>query len=264
MSVEIRQVGVLIDVTRCTGCNQCVQACATANELGEARRAIQHSPDGLSAVRWSAIAESPQGGFVRKACRHCLEPACVSACPVGAMYQTSQGIVLYDGEKCMGCRYCMMACPYGIPRYEWDSAAPLVRKCNLCYQRMESGELPACVQACPEQVMTFGERDELLALAHQRIQQAPEQYLPVVYGESEAGGTAVMYISHVPLDFLGYHGATGEQPWPELTWSWLSKVPGVALATTGMMAGLFWIIGRRMQAEEARAARELTAPGRPG
>ena len=262
MSPEIRQVGVLIDVTRCTGCNQCVEACAQAHQLGEARPTRQQSPDGLSAVRWSAIVESPQGGFVRKACRHCLEPACVSACPVGAMFQTEQGIVLYDSSKCMGCRYCMMACPFGIPRYEWDTAAPLVRKCDLCYQRLQAGDLPACVQACPEQVMVFGERDELLALAHQRIDQSPGQYLPVVYGETEAGGTSVLYVSHVPLDFLGFKGATGEQPFPDLTWNWLGKVPGVALATTGMMAGLFWIIGRRMQAEEARLARQDNADGR--
>jgi formate dehydrogenase iron-sulfur subunit len=264
MIPEIRQVGVLIDVTRCTGCNQCVQACAGAHQLGEAPPTLQQSPDGLSAVRWSAIVESPEGGYVRKACRHCLEPACVSACPVGAMYRTAEGVVLYDRQKCMGCRYCMMACPFGIPRYEWDSAAPRVRKCDLCYERLQSGGIPACVEACPEGVMTFGDREELLALAHQRIAQSPGQYLPVVYGESTAGGTSVIYTSHVPLDFLGFAGATGDQSWPELTWNWLGKVPGVALATTGLMAGLFWIIGRRMQAEEARAAREIDAPGRPG
>jgi formate dehydrogenase iron-sulfur subunit len=264
MNPEIRQVGVLIDVTRCTGCNQCVQACAGAHWLGEARSTLQQSPDGLSAVRWSAIVESPQGGYVRKVCRHCLEPACVSACPVGAMYRTAEGVVLYDGHKCMGCRYCMMACPFGIPRYEWDSAAPLVRKCDLCYERLQSGGIPACVDACPEGVMTFGEREELLVLAHRRIAQSPRQYLPVVYGESDAGGTSVLYISGVSLDFLGFNGATGDQPWPELTWNWLGKVPGVALATTGMMAGLFWIIGRRMQAEETGVERELNAPGRRG
>lgn len=264
MSPKIRQVGVLVDVSRCTGCNQCVQACATAHGLGEARPSAQQSPDGLSAARWLAIVENPQGGYARKSCRHCLQPACVSVCPVGAMVQTAEGVVLYDSRICMGCRYCMMACPFGIPRYEWESAAPRVRKCDLCYDRLQSGGIPACVEACPEGVMVFGEREDLLAQAHQRISQSAGQYLPVVYGESDAGGTAVIYISQAPLDFLGYHGATGDQPWPELTWNWLSKVPGLALATTGMMAGLFWIIGRRMQAEEARAAKQLNPPGGPG
>jgi formate dehydrogenase iron-sulfur subunit len=259
----IRQVGVLVDVTRCNGCNQCVQACAAAHRLGDARPAIQQSPDGLSAARWSAVVENPQGGYARKSCRHCLQPACVSACPVGAMYQTAEGVVLYDSRKCMGCRYCMMACPFGIPRYEWESAAPRVRKCDLCYERLQSGGIPACVEACPQGVMVFGAREDLLAQAHQRISQSSGQYLPIVYGESDAGGTSVIYISQFPLDFLGFNGATGDQPWPELTWNWLSKVPGLALATTGMMTGLFWIIGRRMQAEEARAARQINSPGGP-
>jgi formate dehydrogenase iron-sulfur subunit len=177
---NIKQVGILVDVTRCTGCNKCVEACADVNQLGAPAYMVQQSPDGLSARRWSSIVESLEGGeYVRKFCRHCLEPACVSACPVGAMYRTSEGVVLYDSQKCMGCRYCMMACPFGIPRYEWESPAPLVQKCTLCYGRLEQGELPACVETCPEGVLTFGERNELLALANQRIQEAAHIYLPI-------------------------------------------------------------------------------------
>jgi formate dehydrogenase iron-sulfur subunit len=251
---NVKQVGILIDVTRCTGCNQCVEACAEANQLTTPNFMIQQSPDGLSARRWSSIVESPDGGFVRKFCRHCLEPACVSACPVGAMYRTPEGVVLYDSQKCMGCRYCMMACPFGIPRYEWESPAPLIQKCTLCYSRLNKGELPACVDTCPEQVLTFGERSELLALANQKIKEEAHIYLPVVYGAHEVGGTAVMYISHVPLDFLGYHGAPIEEPMPELTWEWLGKVPAISIGVAGLMTGLFWIIERRMLAEAARKA----------
>ena len=251
---RLKQVGVLVDVTRCTGCNQCVEACAETNQSGPSNYLPQHSPDGLSARRWSSIIESPEGGFVRKFCRHCLEPACVSACPVGAMYRTSEGVVLYDSQKCMGCRYCMMACPFGIPRYEWESPAPLVQKCTLCYSRLTQGQLPACVETCPEQVLTFGERDELLALAYQRLREAAHLYLPVIYGAQEVGGTAIMYISHVPLDFLGYHGAPIEEPMPELTWEWLGKVPAITIGVAGLMTGLFWIIERRMQAEAVRIA----------
>jgi len=251
----INQVSILVDVTRCTGCNQCVDACADVNLLGESVAMRQQSPDGLSARRWSSIVESPEGGYVRKFCRHCLEPACVSACPVGAMYRTPEGVVLYDSQKCMGCRYCMMACPFGIPRYEWDSAAPLVQKCTLCYGRLEQGQLPACVETCPEKALTFGERGELLEIANQRIKEAAQTYLPKVYGAQEVGGTAVIYISHVPLDFLGYHGAPIEGPMPELTWEWLGKVPAITVGVAGLMTGLFWIIERRMQAEATRNAR---------
>jgi formate dehydrogenase iron-sulfur subunit len=259
MSLALKHVGVLVDVTRCVGCNQCIGACVTANDLGEFRHTPQQAPDGLSDRRFSAIVESPQGAYVRKACRHCLQPACVSVCPVGAMYQTLEGVVLYDYAKCMGCRYCMMACPYGIPRYEWDSTAPRVRKCNLCYERLQNGQLPACVEACPEQVMLFGERDDLLVEARRRLQQSPNKYLPVVYGEREVGGASVLYISPEPLDFLGFHGAPGDQPFPELTWNWLSRTPSLALAMGGLMTGLFWVIGRRMQAEEKRAAKKTSS-----
>ena len=253
---NIKQVGILVDVPRCTGCNKCVEACVDANQLSPSDFMVQQSPDGLSARRWSSIVESSEGEFVRKFCRHCLEPACVSACPVGAMYRTPEGVVLYDSQKCMGCRYCMMACPFGIPRYEWDSPAPLVQKCTLCYGRLEQGELPACVATCPEGVLTFGERSELLAIAKQRLQEAAHVYLPKIYGAYDVGGTAVMYISHVSLDFLGYHGAPGEEPRPELTWAWLNKVPAISIGVAGLMTSLFWIIERRVQADMSRRARE--------
>ncbi len=248
-------IGILVDVTKCTGCSTCVQACVEINQLGQSLASPQAEPDGLSADRWLAITASPEGHPVRKSCRHCLEPACVSVCPVGAMMKTPEGPVVYDASRCMGCRYCMMACPFGIPRYEWDSAAPKVQKCNLCYQRLQQGQQPACVEACPSQALTFGDRDELLKTAHATIRKAPGRYQPVVFGEYEAGGTALLYISDIALDFLNFHGQVGDGPWPELTWNWLNKVPGLSLATAGLMTGLFWIIGRRMQAEEARLAR---------
>jgi formate dehydrogenase iron-sulfur subunit len=248
-------IGILVDVTKCTGCSQCVHACVEANQLGPDVPSTQKTTDGLSADRWLAITRSPEGQPVRKSCRHCLEPACVSVCPVGAMYRTAEGAVIYDASRCMGCRYCMMACPFGIPRYEWDSAAPKVQKCTLCYQRLQNRQQPACVEACPSQALTFGDRDTLLKIAHSAIQKAPQLYQPVVYGEYEAGGAALLYLSNIPLNFLNVHGSVDDEPWPEFTWNWLSKVPGLSLATAGLMTGLFWIIGRRIQAEEARQAR---------
>ena len=132
------------------------------------------------------MVEGPGHAYVRKQCRHCLEPACASACPVGALHKTDLGAVVYDAARCMGCRYCMMACPYGIPRYTWDAAVPYVRKCILCYSRIEQGRQPACTEACPSKATIFGDRDELLAEAHRRIAENPGQYGKKVWGEKEA------------------------------------------------------------------------------
>lgn len=253
-------IGILVDVTRCTGCNQCVDACVEANHLPADLPAAQDSGDGLSARRYVSIVYH-DGRPVRKFCRHCLEPACVSVCPVGAMVKTADGPVVYNYDICMGCRYCMMACPYGIPRYEWDSAAPRVQKCNLCAERLVEDKLPACVDICPEQALLFGERAALLKVAHHRIQQGGGKYQPLVYGETESGGTSVLYISDTPLDFLNLAQAPTGQPLPDLSWNWLGKVPPVAIATTGLMTGLFWVIGRRIQAEERRSARKNESGG---
>jgi formate dehydrogenase iron-sulfur subunit len=144
-------MAILTDVTKCIGCEECVSACKKTNSTGEDRPwRWQRSIDDLSASRWTAVARLPQDRFVRRQCRHCLDPACVSACPVGALHQTAEGAVVYDSEICMGCRYCMMSCPFGIPRYLWSEAVPYVRKCVFCYDKIQSGELrqPACTEAC--------------------------------------------------------------------------------------------------------------------
>jgi formate dehydrogenase iron-sulfur subunit len=246
-------IGILTDVTKCIGCCQCVAACAQVNGLGLDIPAPQDAPDGLSARRFTTILEQPAGHYVRKHCRHCLDPACVSACPVGAMQKTKKGPVIYDSSKCMGCRYCMMACPFGIPRYQWEALAPLVRKCTLCYDRIKAGGSPACVEACPQQATIFGERDELLAEAHRRLEAEPHKYIQAVYGERDVGGTSVLYISDVPLDCLWYHEDPGQEPLPDLTWAALSKVPPIALGVMALMAGTYWIIERRMKMMGAKA-----------
>jgi len=240
-------IGLLIDVTRCTGCEKCVQACVEANRLGPDLPWPQQTTDGLSAQRWTTIMVQPGGHYVRKLCRHCLEPACVSVCPARAMRKLAEGPVVYDPGKCLGCRYCMMACPYGIPRYEWTSTAPVVAKCQLCWSRLQSGEAPACVEACPEGATRFGDRNELLAEARRRLDAEPDRYLPRIYGEEDVGGTSVLYISDVPLDFLDYHGASGQRPLPELTQTALNAVPVVASGLTVFLAGFSWVIRRRMK-----------------
>jgi formate dehydrogenase iron-sulfur subunit len=185
--------------------------------------------------------------FVRRSCCHCEHPACVSACIVGALQKTAEGPVIYDSSKCIGCRYCIMSCPYGIPRYDWESSTPYVRKCTMCYPRIRSGKIPACVEACPEKATIFGSREEMIREAYHRIKNNPKRYLQAVVGETEVGGTSVVYISDIPLAFLGYKPELGNRPLPDLTWSAISKVPALILGMGGLTTGLYWIIGRRIK-----------------
>jgi len=245
---------ILIDITRCIGCEECVLACKEENDLGPDRlRPGQQAVDGLSATRFSTILRYPDDHFVRQQCRHCLEPACVSACLVGAMQKTPEGPVVYDSDLCMGCRYCLVACPYGIPRYEWDAAAPLVKKCTLCNHRIEEGREPACVEACPEEALLFGEREELLTEARRRIAENPGTYVDHIYGEHEVGGTSVLYVADISLGFLGWSGNLGDGDLPHLTHAALKKVPWTVLGMGGLMGGIYWVINRRMRLA-ARAA----------
>ena len=220
--------GILTDTTRCVGCGECVKACGERNDLPKQPQREYRTRDGLSGKRFTSVLHIEREGkerFVRKQCRHCLEPACASACIVGALHTTPEGPVVYDAEKCIGCRYCMMACPFGIPRYEWSSPIPYIRKCTMCYEQVKEGGTPACTGACQYEATVFGERDELLAEAKRRIKENPDRYIDKVFGETEVGGTSVMYLSDVPLEFMAWKPDLGEQPLPELTWAALSKVP---------------------------------------
>jgi len=264
---------ILTDTTRCTGCERCVEACRQANNLGDdLPRRWKRRIDDLSSTRFTTIVRrrddrQPGIRFVRQQCRHCVEPACESACLVGALKKTPQGPVIYDSDKCMGCRYCMMACPYGIPRYTWEDAVPYVRKCDMCYTRLVDAEgrpiegaKPACVEACPQEATIFGPRDKLLQIAQDRLDAAdPGTYVDRIYGKTEIGGTSVIYISDVPLDFLAFKPNLGDQPLPELTWAALSKVPPLVVGVGAAMTGIWWIVGRRMKL--AADAAESTMEG---
>ena len=171
----------------------------------------------------------------------------MSACLVGAMQKTPEGPVIYDPERCMGCRYCLLACPYGIPRYDWDGPVPFVHKCTMCYHRLSEGGIPACVEACPQEATIFGERQTLLAEARRRLAANPDRYVQRIFGEHEVGGTSVLYISDINLGFLGWKPDLGEQALPELTWASLKKVPPVILGVGGLMGGIYWTINRRMR-----------------
>ena len=257
---------ILNDVTRCIGCEECVAGCKQLNEmpLEERPPRVGGSTDGLTDTRWTSIVRLPEGQSVRKQCRHCLEPACVSVCPVGAITKTPEGPVVYDKSLCMGCRYCMMGCPYGIPRYEWESLNPSVRKCVMCYDKLRSGEIekPGCVTACPKDATSFGTRDEMLAEARRRIDAEPGRYIDHIWGEREVGGSSVLYISDIDLAFLAWQGAgsLGDEALPNLTWSALRKVPAEFLGMGALMTGLWWVIDRRTRLQEAQASGPQDGP----
>lgn len=245
---------ILTDTTKCIGCSECVIACKKQNHLADDVPRIWDLNDGLGARNWASIVEGPDNQFVRKQCRHCLEPACVSVCPVGAMQKTEIGAVVYDSTRCIGCRYCMMACPFGIPRYDWGLAAPYVRKCIFCYDLIEKGEQPACTKACPTEATIFGDRDELIAEAHHRIQTNPGKYMDKVWGEHELGGTSVLYISNADLSFLTRGVTLGDRPIPADTAPAMHAVPFVFTGVLATMAGLNWIIKRRMKLQQEQAS----------
>jgi len=247
---------LLIDITRCIGCRGCVSACKAAHGLP--------GKDGdteLSATALTAMVDLGEDRHIRKLCMHCVTPTCVSVCPVGAFTKTAEGPVTYDARKCLGCRYCMLACPFDVPRYEWSSAVPAVRKCDMCVERAAHGKPPACVEVCPAEATVAGTREDLLAEAHRRIRENPDAYFPEVYGEKEVGGTSVLFLSPVSFEQLGFKTALGSGPLPDLTWNVLEKIPGVVTIGGAALFAIWWITRRREEvalatagASEARTA----------
>ena len=239
-------LGILIDVTKCIACERCVAACTNAHGLdpwqADQDRAV--TADGLSAHRLSTVLKVDDGRFARKSCMHCLEPSCASACLVGALTKTAEGPVVYNRDKCIGCRYCMLACTFHVPRYEWEKTVPYMVKCDMCSDRLSQGRPPACVEACPEHALKFGDRAQLLGEARMLIRQNPGRYRNRVWGEEELGGTSMMYISDVDLAELGWP-TKDTPPIPSLTEPLIHKTPFIGLSVAVGLVGLNWIIKRR-------------------
>jgi formate dehydrogenase iron-sulfur subunit len=192
--------------------------------------------------------------FAKQQCMHCEHPGCVSACPVGALQKLENGAVVYDDKRCFGCRYCMMACPFRVPKFEWDTPLPLIRKCTFCADRQDEGLEPACVKACPTDALILGERQDMLAEAHRRIQARPDKYVDHIYGEHEVGGTSWMYLSPVPFEKLGFPtlGTQAVTVWSERV---MSIAPGIIVGTVAVLSGIYWVTKRRMGLEsEASSA----------
>ncbi|HXV74911.1 MAG TPA: 4Fe-4S dicluster domain-containing protein [Candidatus Polarisedimenticolaceae bacterium] len=230
---ERESLAVLVDTTRCAGCRNCELACAEANGLpvpdtGDDSLLERERKPGPG--QWSVINrfETDAGEvFVKRQCMHCLQPACASACLTKAMLKTEQGPVVWREEKCMGCRYCMMSCPFDMPTFEYDSAVPRIEKCRMCFDRLARGARPACVENCPAEALTFGPRHELLVEARRRFYAEPGRYVDRIYGEHEVGGTGWLYLSAVPFEQIGFRQDLGDVAYPELTKGFLYGVPVV-------------------------------------
>jgi Fe-S-cluster-containing dehydrogenase component len=223
------------------GCGNCQRSCNEANGLQPTPEQAQ----GLSIQTYTYVQPVSLGNdklrYVKRQCMHCLDAACASACPTSAMWRTPEGPVAWRGERCLGCRYCMVSCPFGVPRYEWQNGlSPQVRKCMFCIQRQRSGQEPACTANCPSGALKFGSRADLLKDAYARIAAHPDVYVNHVFGEHEAGGTAWLYISDVPFEQLGFRTSVTTQAVPSYTWQVMEKIPfvagGLAVVLTGVSA----------------------------
>lgn len=201
---SINYRAILFDATRCIDCRACMVACSVENKV----------PNKVTRI-WVAgsevIGDYPdlERATIPYHCMHCHDPACMSACPVGAYEKRPDGPVIYDAKVCIGCRYCMNACPFNVPHFEWDLGVdqhPEIIKCDLCSPRVDGGQEPACVATCPTDALLFGDRHELLQYAHKQIEDHPDRYVDHIYGETENGGTSYLIISHVPAEQLGLPG----------------------------------------------------------
>lgn len=248
-------VGVLTDTTRCIGCRSCEKACAEAHgfqipdiENDNALEMIRTT----SEKQWTVVNrfETEIGEvFVKQQCMHCWQPACTAACLTNAMLKTEEGPVIWRGNKCLGCRYCMAACPFDMPKYEYHSWNPKVQKCNLCWERLQEGKIPACVQSCPTDALMFGNKKQLMEIARLRIYHHPTKYVHQIYGEHIVGGTSWLYLAAVPFEQLGFRTDLGTTPYPEYTKEFLYAVPLIFFGVPAFLLGLNFLTRKEERGE---------------
>jgi len=252
-------MGVLVDLTRCIGCRTCEAACNKEQKLPEPDRPFndtavleeqRRTDEGhYTVVNRYATSKGPVHRKIQ--CNHCNEPACLTSCFVNAYTKTPEGAVVYNGKVCVGCRTCMVACPFNVPAYSYSSATnPEIKKCILCHEtRLKKGQPPACVEACPQGVLTFGHRKDLVKIGHERIRNNPGTYVDHIYGEHEVGGTAWLYLSSVPFQEVGFDVTLGNEPIIANVKDFLSTVPMVLAIWPALFTG-FHLLATRGKSHE--------------
>ena len=274
--------GVLVDLTKCIGCGSCVVACKMYNKNEWVDdRALKPAPTSgeaakLADANWTVVQKCRIGAktgeslppsplhrtngtevwrFVKRQCLHCKEPACASSCFATAFRKTESGPVVYYPNLCVGCRYCMLACPFSVPKFEWNNPLPAVTKCSMCSRRVENGDAPACVTVCPTNVMKFGNHEDLLREAKD-ILAKDSRYVKHIYGEEEAGGTMWIYISDKPFDTLGFKTDIPKQSFPAKTSTYMHNTPLFGLAWFVVLSCLYLITGRRAAVKKKKEAKK--------
>jgi formate dehydrogenase iron-sulfur subunit len=254
--------GLLVDTTLCVGCRSCEKACNEWNHLpqpdvpfdeksvfDETRRTTEKAYTVVNRYKNPKDDKTPI--YRKLQCMHCNEPACATSCPVHAYTKTKEGAVRYDVNKCFGCRYCMTACPFYIPAYDyWSALEPRIMKCTFCYDRITKGQRTACSEACPTGALTFGRRHDLIRLARRTIEQNPGKYVDHIYGETEAGGTTWMYLSAVPFEQIGLPEDIPRRPLIEETKGFLTAVPVVLTVWPALFSMVYAAVRHRDRLNE--------------
>jgi formate dehydrogenase iron-sulfur subunit len=258
----LKPKAMIQDNTRCIGCRACMVACKSWNERPADQTEFfagdgYQNPRDLDANNYTLITFNeittgarPNWVFGRQLCMHCDHPACASACPTTALTKTALGPVVFNESRCIGCRACMQACPFLIPKYDYDNLNPKIHKCTFCADRLEAGLKPACATVCPTGAISFGDRDDMVAEAKRRIATAPGTYIPEIYGLDEVGGTSVLHLSSVPFAQIGYLTGLPKTPMPDLTHRWLRVTPHVFGLLYAVFGALTWIMHRRHSKEK--------------
>jgi Fe-S-cluster-containing dehydrogenase component len=273
--------GCLVDTTLCVGCRKCEQACNQRHSLPMPEASFEeltvlenerrmnettytvvnkYYPKNIGTLTWR---QRPT--YVKFQCMHCSDPSCVSACIVGALTKTEKGAVVYDAQKCIGCRYCMVACPFQVPAYEYDNAAtPQVRKCTFCFEYIKYGGLPACAQVCPREVIIYGKKQDLLALARWKMKTNPGKYVDHIYGEHEVGGTSWFYLSSEPFESIGFPKLGTKAP-PRLTeaiqhglFQYFAAPIGLYVILGGIMWATGFLNGKQHEDEQDTNHKEIS------
>jgi Fe-S-cluster-containing dehydrogenase component len=239
-------VGLLYDASKCVGCKACVSACAQANDTPPDTRAdgLHQAPSDLNWTTRNIIKlykTADERSYVKKQCMQCLDPACAAACMFhGLTKDEKTGIISWNGVKCVGCRYCEVACPFGVASFQWDGYNPKIVKCQLCDHRLAKGQQPGCTSVCPTGAVIFGKREDLLKEAKKRIAANPGKYYENrVYGEHDGGGTQSLILSHVAFSKIGLPTLNEESiperlKWQHMLYKYLA-LPAVLYVT---MAGV--------------------------